>query len=796
MDPKDFDIVELCVGSQYYRGDVAPARATWANSFRHGYKGEAYHSGSFFTTDINRHINDQYEAAWEEYKAAKATYDQAMIDALDDPAAQKDLKEPKKPRRSLRKYKGAHWSPFFMLDIDTRRVGPKWDLQQLDDGGHKWHRRSDEEREAWEADNPDHIEDTDAARVEALEVIRCLEKLGVDPEMLVICFSGGKGFHIYVPTAYFNPEPCVNFIYRIRWMVENGLIPMLDKEKVLYPEDSVDWQVFDRLKALRAVNSKHQSGGWKIPIAYRTLQSMSLDQIRKIATRPNLDYGHPNWRDVAPSEQLRELWDDPKCEAFKKPQPPPAKKERKGAPADEDDGRPFDTKGRKHHHVRELSLSGPVPNAPLCAVKLSREDVGSGNRHQACLILITTWWRAGVSEEEARRRALKWLAMQAGTKHDADYIDRQIESIYGDNYNWGCNHPLAKANCFKACRLYQHSRDDDWAETQDEVELHWMPDALDDLLERERQEVLYFLPYAPFKEEIRLRSKQVVFFVAETATGKTAFWLDVCRANSQGLDYLRSIGEDVEGGCGFASLEMPREELAERGAQWVTGEDQQFISGILQEQMDAEDNDSNSERYLRIKELLEHHYRNVWIAEEDGVDIKKLKQLIRKGKEEHGIGLWIVDYMGRMKGRGMNQHERLSSLARDMKTVARETEALLVVLVQVSRSQSEKGTPGLRSGRGSGEIEESADILITAHRPDRHEDKDLSDDEKTEKKRSDSHRGTGYRVVMTAQKVRSGQPGRQSVLWFEGKSMRFTPIKEWERQEQEYIDSFGDHFSI
>jgi len=799
-NPADYDLVELCIDSQFYRGNVHPARSTWVAGFKHGYKAEAYHSGVFFTTDVNRHINERHSADLEAYKVAKAKYDQAMVDAIDDTAAQKELVEPKRPRRSLRKYKGWHWSPFFMLDIDTRRVGPKYDLVKEGEE-EKWHKRSEEEGQAWLEANPDYVEDTDAPRVEALEVIRCLEKLGVDPELLIICFSGNKGFHIYVPTATFNPEPCVNFIYRIRWMVQHALVPMVDKEKIPYPVDSIDWQVFDRLKVLRAVNSMHQSKGWKVPIAYRTLQSTSLDQIRKRATGPNLEYEHPNWRDVAPAPQLRELWENPECEAFKKPGEQQPRKERGNAGGNEqgtDRERPrerrrrsFDMDGRITLEIGEtMKVRGPVPNRPICMIKLGKEDVGSGNRHQACLMLLSTWWKEGYTADQALLLGREWLKLQKGTRHDDDYLQQQVESVYDDSFNWSCNHPLAMRNCFKQCKRYPE------AERSREVALHHFPDLLDQLLEREKQEALYFLPYEPFKEEIKLRSKQVLFFVAETATGKTAFMIDVCRANSQGIDYLRSLGENIRGGCGFASLEMPREELAERGAQWILGEDQKHVASILHEQIEAEETGGNSDRYQGLKDLLYRHHGNIWVSDENGVGYKKLKAMIERGKEEHGIGLWVVDYMGRMAGKGMNQHERISAIARDMKTLARECDVVLIILVQVGRTTSKEGAPGLRSGRGSGEIEESADILITAHRPDRHEDKEMTEEDQARKKADDKRSTKGYRVKMTAHKVRGGSPGMISELWFEGRSMRFTPIKEWERQEQEYVDSYDGMYGL
>lgn len=785
MNTNDFDIVELCLGDQYHRGDLAPARATWLNGFKHGYKGEAYHSGSFFTTDVNRHINERYKADLELFNVALKAYDDKMAEVMDQPDEAKKLKRPKRPRRSLKGYKGIHWSPFFMLDIDTRRVGPKWDLG-VKGGQSKWRQRTDEEKDAWIAENPDYVEDTDAARVEALEVIRCLEKLGVDPEKLVICYSGNKGFHIYVPTAYFAPEPCDNFIYRIRWIVQNVLIPMVDRLKVPYPEDSVDWQVFDRLKVLRAVNSMHQSKRWKVPLAYSTIRSTNFENIRKQADRPNLDYEHPNWRDVAPVEQLVALWKDPACEAFKKPSGTPAqtqspKKTGEGVQTERRQRREFDLEGRVYFEAGKMlkNSSGPPPNRPLCMVKFGQEDVGSGNRHQACLMLVTTWWKEGYSADQAFLLAKEWLTHQAGTRHDDTYLRSQIESIYNDSYNWGCDHPLAKANCFKECRLFPQ------AERQRGIELKHFPDLLDVLLEQEKEEIIYFLPYEPLKSGIKLRPKQVLFFVAETAVGKTAFWLDAMRANSQYLTEMEKAGHYVKGGVAQASLEMPGEELVERGAQWILNEDQKFVGTILQEQIEFED-DGGSERYRFLKDQLHEFYGRVWINDDDAVDVKKLKAMILKGKAEHNIGLWVVDYMGRMHARGSNQHERLSTIAREMKTIARSTDVILVVLVQVARATSERGPPGLRSGRGSGEIEESADVLITAYRPDRNE----SDEDKAQRQAEDVHRPKGYRVNLDVQKARRGGIGLRCELWFEGRSMRFTPLKEKEANDDSAADAY------
>lgn len=729
-DIKTFKWAEVCIGASNHRGNLQPALEAWQRGFKDGWGQPAFLSGYFFPDEAKSFVDSRLEQAMRSYEEAVARAS----------ARNEDARSIKKPLPSLRGYRGPHWAPAIMLDIDTRRESP--DVKRVVQGGQaRWVARTPDEKAAFLSANPAWKPQPEASRGEAFEVIRVLETYGVDPARLLICFSGNKGFHIYVPTAYFAAEACENFAYRVRWIVQENLTKDLKTSAVPYPTEAMDWQVFQPVVILRAVNSKHEKSGlYKIPLTLDELQQMTFAEIREMAKAPRPKFRHPDWKGIAASQDLSRLWDASKEGAS-----------RRGAGTA--DNRGFSTEGRIHFEADKVLAMRDVPRRPLCVLKMLREDVGSGNRNQAILIMASTLRNEGHTPAEVFALLREWLKLQKGTKHDEAYIHDQVEYVFRETFQWNCNHPLAMANCFSACHRYRG------AEEVRGVTLHRLPDTLPELVARERIPISYYFPYAPFNSSIRMRPGMVVTLVAETGTGKTAFALDFCRYNSWNIERMIAEGCAVSGGLGFASLEMPRPELVERAAQWTMGSDQEQIGNLIAEQIKAEDEKRPETSSFRLmREQIEQHYSRVWVTDEDHVDIDRLKTIIMAGKEKHGIGLWAIDYLGRIHGKGKSFYEKLSSIALEMKTLARQTGVIILLLVQVGREASEKGL-GLRSARGSGEIEESSDILVTA---------EVEDRDKPEDQRSGN-------IIMTARKFRGGKKGGVCRLKFVGEWMRFYP---------------------
>lgn len=742
-DTSKFKWAELCVGSNMYRGDLQPGRESWAKSLQSSWDKPVFIGGFYFTDEAKAFIESKQAKAMDAFNAMmlKATTDGLPEDMW-----------PKKPRPSLAGYRGAHWAPFIMLDIDTRRETPAT-KRVVENGRGRWIDRTPAETEVFNRENPNWKPETEAPRKELFEVLRMLEANGVKPESILICFSGNKGFHLYVPTAYFTPEPCETFAYRIRWMVQENLAKELKTKEVPIPDESMDWQVFQPLVVLRAMNSKHEKSGlYKIPITYDDVVHMTFEEIRERAKKPVVGFKHPDWKNITVSTELTKLW-GLSLEAAKQ------------RAASEAANKGFVAEGRIHFEAdRELKIKGQVPQRPLCVLKLLQSDVGKGNRNQAMLIIASDLKRQGYTPDKVMDMMRPWLKLQKGSHHTEQILHNQIEYVFREEFNWGCNHPLVMANCFKACFKYKH------AEETRGVSLKRMPDVLPDLVLRERIPITYHFPYAPFSSSIRLRPGMVVTLVAETGTGKTAFAMDFCRFNSWNIERLNQQGYDSEGACGFISLEMPAPELVERGAQWAIGTDQAGVATVIKAQIAAEDaSEPAAASFVNLRKDLERHYSRVYICDDDFVDMDKLAVIIRAGKEKHNIGFWAIDYMGRIQGKGLS-YEKISSIARDMKTLARQTGVIIFILVQVGREASKVGL-GLRSGRNSGEIEESSDILVTAEL----EDKELPEEERS-----------GI-IIFKNQKFRAGKKGGVCRLRFQGEHMRFFPVDN-DPKESSYSD--------
>lgn len=778
-DLTDFKLCELCLGSHKNRGTIVPAHEVWARSIKDGFATPCFHGAVFHSNEAKAYVNKELMRAQEAYQSLRADYETAMAEAMDDPEARSRIKEPKKPRPSLAGYRGEHYAPFFMIDVDTRRESPDM-IRVVDAVQTRWRATTPEERQAFLDANPDWEPDTEAPRNEAMEVIRVLmDEYGVDPDALLICFSGNKGFHIYVPSSYFDPEPCVGWIYRIRWMVQNGIVPKVHTGTIPYPAESIDWQVYTPQTVLRAVNSVHQKSGlYKIPVGWDELQETPFDLIREGANAPRAPWPHPDWRSVEKSKELRALW-EASAEHVK---------DGRIVHHGNVDGRGFVHEGRLDFDAGDegLEINGRVPNRPLCILKLMRSDVGTGNRNPAILLMTATLRDEGYTPEETFLLLQRWLEKQVGSKWTDERLVEQIEYVFESGFQWGCNHSLAMANCFSACRRFPE------AKSLRSIELFTLEQSLESLREREREPITYYFPYEPFQTGLKIRPGKVIMFVAQTGLGKTAISNDICRANSAYMAQWVASGELTEeeaGGIGMMSLEMPKEELAERIAQYYLQTDQTGVAEVLAAQnrvidarLTGEESIEDFARYRQCVEQIRRECKYVRVCEEDRVDLEKMRTIIRVGKETANIGFWIIDYMGRMHSKGHNSYERLSELAKGFKTVAREEDVALMVLVQVSRAESDKPSLGLRSGRGSGEIEESADIVITAYedRSTRKSDEDDSDDVGVVPARSSklgsSRAREPKRIVQVGAKNRGGEEGLQCVTEFHGATMTFVHI--------------------
>lgn len=680
---QEFHWVELREGSVYDSGKLADARKAWAMGQRAEHKGVAYHSAFFFTEDVRKHVEE---------------------------SAQKNDK--KKP--SLRGYRGKHWAPYMLFDID----------------------------------NHDFRENPELGKAQADDVLRVLtERLGIDVENILITFSGNKGYHLYIPTSAFDPDPSEDFGRRLRHIVQHGIWPLLDS--TIFPNvKEVDWQLYDAIRVYRAVNSKHEKGAklWKVPLTLKIFHEKTFMEHRDLAFGPCRAFEFPDWKAAKQSTEMTALW-------------------AKSANWREDDRRDFNSGDRKVFDFSAIAGADPknIPDRRLCAMKVAQIDVGHGNRNAGALMLISDFKSQGMTPDQALVLMRPWLALQKGTTKGDQYLADQIRYVYdGGHANWGCFHPLAVANCFKQCRLFpqadvSRASADEWKS----MDVLW-----EALVERTKQPVLYEMPFGSLRKSVRLREKQSNLLIGVTGSGKTALSLAIMRHNSSRIEHMRSESPDLKAGIGMFSLEMPGEELAERDGQFVTGQDQGWVENLIRRQIAAEKGGARDPSFDDMVSVSVDNMRNVRFYDGSAVDINRMGDLMQAGKEKFGMNLFVIDFLDRIRSRGNSQYERIAPIVIQLKDIDRQLGVQSLLLVQVARSTGEKGGLGLHSGRGSGQIEENADNIFIY---------EALSVEKLQQLGLPRKDGCRYMNIFTP-KVRGGDPSGAAVVEFYGARMDFVDL--------------------
>jgi replicative DNA helicase len=111
----------------------------------------------------------------------------------------------------------------------------------------------------------------------------------------------------------------------------------------------------------------------------------------------------------------------------------------------------------------------------------------------------------------------------------------------------------------------------------------------------------------------------------------------------------------------------------------------------------------------------------IYIDDTAALSVLELRAKARRLKNEHNVGLVIVDYLQLMAGpKNAESREReISAISRSLKALAKELDIPVVALSQLSRKVEERGgdkRPILSDLRESGSIEQDADVVIFVHR--------------------------------------------------------------------------------
>ncbi|MDI3256678.1 MAG: replicative DNA helicase [Kyrpidia sp.] len=199
------------------------------------------------------------------------------------------------------------------------------------------------------------------------------------------------------------------------------------------------------------------------------------------------------------------------------------------------------------------------------------------------------------------------------------------------------------------------------------------------------------------------QKSDLIIVAARPSVGKTAFALNI--AQNVGVRYGVPVA--------ILSLEMSKEQLVQRMLCAEANLDAHKLrTGFLEEQ-------DWPKLTMAVANLSE---APIYIDDTPGITLAEMRSKCRRLKAERGLGLVVVDYLQLMQGRGRadNRQQEISEISRGLKALARELEAPVIALSQLSRSveQRQDKRPMLSDIRESGSIEQDADLVAFLYRED------------------------------------------------------------------------------
>ena len=189
----------------------------------------------------------------------------------------------------------------------------------------------------------------------------------------------------------------------------------------------------------------------------------------------------------------------------------------------------------------------------------------------------------------------------------------------------------------------------------------------------------------------------LVVIGAKPSHGKTTFAINLA---------VNALLANHKVGC--FSMEMNKEKIAGRIVAMKSGVDSNAIMRLKLTQFDMQ---RTEEAIARLQQAVA---KNFYFDNRRVRDVTRLFMTIRSLHRTHQIDVFVIDYVQLIKpSPGMhcdNKNELYADLSHDLHALAQDLRVTIILLSQVNRSAV--GMPTTSQLRGSGEIDEAADMVI------------------------------------------------------------------------------------
>lgn len=234
----------------------------------------------------------------------------------------------------------------------------------------------------------------------------------IEVQQVGIYFSGKKGLSVLVPTPVFKLEADENLNSTFRLIAK-------DLSKRTFHK-TIDLKIYDNRRLWRMVNSRHEDTGlFKIPLSFRLATTLTLPEIKKLATERQEDYiilTHPN---NTAANRIKEL----QIEAEKA-------------------------------STKCFFTGKTFSYTPPCITNLLQSSIEAGQRNIVVTSLASFFKQHGHNLNETKEILRQFNRNNCSPPLPDREILLSVNSVFKKNYTWGCRTFSLLSKCEKdKCRI-------------------------------------------------------------------------------------------------------------------------------------------------------------------------------------------------------------------------------------------------------------------------------------------------------------------------------------------------------
>ncbi|MCR4279619.1 MAG: replicative DNA helicase [Candidatus Zambryskibacteria bacterium] len=206
------------------------------------------------------------------------------------------------------------------------------------------------------------------------------------------------------------------------------------------------------------------------------------------------------------------------------------------------------------------------------------------------------------------------------------------------------------------------------------------------------------------------QNSDLIILAARPSVGKTALALDIARRTAS----------EHQTPVGIFSLEMSADQLVDR----IVAAQSRTDASVIRKGIKTQTGSWREDVFKNIRDALDDLSRTpIYIDDQPGNTIMKMRSAARKLKIEKGLKLLVVDYLQLMAPSTARTNDsmvqQVTEISRSLKHLARELNIPVIALSQLSRNIEQRGgKPKLSDLRDSGSIEQDADLVMFIHQTD------------------------------------------------------------------------------